>query len=135
MDVPLYYYFCRDGSIVRSSWTPKKLEGLEAFEFNLTYFDGHPSEKLIRGVVNDFVYQVIKQCHGIEASAMSKMEKMHYLRILGKTTRKWMRKYERNVRLSEYQQICLYPLRHPVKHVFRVLYEKTLGRLLPNKEQ
>lgn len=55
IDKELYYYFYRIDSIVNKAWSLKKLDNIDAVEFNLSYFSDSPSNVLKKALCIEYI--------------------------------------------------------------------------------
>lgn len=78
----LYYYFYRGNSLTHSVWTPHQLDFIEAYEENLRYFKGYPSQKLINCLAHGYLVALHSQYMQLQNSDMSKSEKNRYKKLL-----------------------------------------------------
>lgn len=91
VDIPLYGYFQNTESITRSSWNPKRLDALPAFEEQIKFFADMGEEKILRWRIFDYMNYVITQIEEIEKMDNYKEEKKQLI----KTGRHLLRRYRR----------------------------------------
>lgn len=77
----LYYYFENHGSIVRSDWSPKRLDELWAYEEQIPFFYKR-NEEVFRRLVKFYILRIVGHRKGVKASSLSAREKRGIDRLL-----------------------------------------------------
>ena len=59
VNYPLYYYFVNDEGIVRSSWSPRKLDNVEACEQQLEFFKNAENDEMFKYILDDYIHLLL----------------------------------------------------------------------------
>lgn len=59
VNYPLYYYFVNDEGIVHSSWSPRKLDNVEACEQQLEFFKNTENDEMFKYILDDYIHLLL----------------------------------------------------------------------------
>lgn len=96
IDQPLYAYFQNDAGIMRSKWTPRHIDGLDALEQQMVFFDQHGFTKALRAKFDRYIREnPWIQRKTLEAEDIEEAEKRRIVKGLKKQLRKVLIRYQR----------------------------------------
>ncbi len=106
---PLYYYFVNQEGIVRSNWSPRKLDNVEACEQQLAYFEQADNEKMVRYILGDYLHLLLFNLRSIKG----KREFSSYERLLRKKLRRVLKANQARLGLSFSKDYNTYKYAYP----------------------
>lgn len=110
----LYYYYFNHNSIMRSTWTPKRIDELDGRIAIINFFDDINKDNLKKYAIEKLINVACSQIISIKNSPKL-ISKNKYIRILRKKVFKYFRKFGREVGFSLKKDAwiyeCLYPKR------------------------
>ena len=96
LKVPLYFYYTNSDSIVRSEWSPKRLDAITAYEEQIDYFRKNGHQKALVKVERKLLWYIIAQIETTEKS-----DEYPYLAPkLKKMLRKCLKSFKTDANLS-----------------------------------
>ena len=96
MKEPLYFYYTNPDSIVRSEWSPKRLDAITAYEEQIAYFRKNGYKKALVKVERKLLWYVVAQIEITEKSN----EYSHLTPKLKKMLRKHLKIFKADANLS-----------------------------------
>lgn len=107
---PLYFYYTNPDSIVRSEWSPKRLDAISAIEEQIAYFQKSGHKKALVKVERKLLWYIIAQIEITEKS-----DKYAYLTPkLIKMLRIYLRKFKADANLSVSNGYDFYIKAYPI---------------------
>ena len=92
----LYFYYINDESITRNTWSPKRLDSIEAFERQNAFFSANKYNKALEKNVICLLYDLSYHMKAIER--LFPKYKNYYKRLLRKQ-KSYFRKYRRRIEI------------------------------------
>lgn len=127
-DIPLYYYFINDNSIIRSAWSPKRLDEVVAHEGQLEFLQKNCYNDAYNYELFRYLKVLFNQTWHIKNSYNNK-DKAKYLKYLAKKMRNTIRIYKKIHAMPIDEYMCFYELAYP-KLIIIYLYSKKILRIL-----
>ncbi len=106
---PLYYYFVNDEGIVRSSWSPRKLDNVEACENQLEFFKKTGNDEMYKYILEDYIHLILFNLRAIKG----KSEFSSYSIILRKKLKKTLKAHKKLLNLSFSKDYNIYKYAYP----------------------
>lgn len=110
VDFPLYYYFVNEEGIVRSSWSPRKLDNLEACENQLDFFIKNNNQEMIVYILKDYIHLMLYNLRTIKG----KNEFASYEKQIRTKLKKTLKQYKKMLNLSFEKDYNIYKYAYPV---------------------
>ncbi len=96
LKAPLYFYYVNPDSIVRSQWSPKRLDAITAYEEQIAYFRKSGHKKALVKVERKLLWYIIAQIEITEKSD----EYAYLTPKLKKNLRTYLKKFKADANLS-----------------------------------
>ncbi len=106
----LYFYYTNPNSIVRSSWSPKRLDSIIALEEQISFFEKNRYFKAAKLVKEILFWLFITQIDAIEASDTY----TSYIPELKKKLKYYIKKYKKELNLSIKNNSDIYQKAYPL---------------------
>lgn len=107
---PLYFYYTNPDSIVRSEWTPKRLDAINAFQEQILFFEKNRYTNAAKIVKEILLWYISTQI-----DAVRNLGSYHsYLRKLKKMLKSYIRKYKEELDLSIKINSDIYKKAYPI---------------------
>lgn len=117
---PLYHYRIRENSIMRSAWSAKELDDIDAIRCQLHFFKIHNAPLSHTVAVHDYFRVVLRQLQRIQASK-SKINNCHKIQVKKELIR-CLFKYSKTLNLSQQEKLyVLFSLFPQIKHLVKKL--------------
>lgn len=120
----LYFYYTNPNSIVRSEWSPKRLDAIEALEEQIAYFQKKHYVNALKNAKEILLWSIISQIEAIKTSENYK----HFASKLKKKLKLCVKEYKKDLNLSIKTNSniyeTLYPKRTKIYWVFVSLLRK-----------
>ena len=129
----LYFYFYRENSLAHSSWNPRQLDIIEAYEANLHYFMSGPSEKLIRCLARGYLIAIHAQQTKLQASDLDCNSKRHYEKLLRRKQKFALLNYAKVADISPDTDGYLYAIAFPYLMKLYWLLNSQMRKILNRK--
>ena len=124
----LYYYYNNPEGIVRHSWTPKRLDELEAYEAQLKFFGKQEKWKDIYETLQLTYIKTISYSYFMEReSDMDQKSKKYYGKLLSRKMRYALKQYN-DLKISFKENLGIYETAYP--HLMSIYWH---GRGIINK--
>lgn len=107
---PLYYYFVNDEGIVRSSWSPRKLDNVEACENQLDFFKKIKNDEMYKYILGDYIHLILFNLRAIKG----KSEFSSYENRLRKKLKKTLKAHKKLLNLSFSKDFNTYKYAYPL---------------------
>lgn len=127
VDTPLYFYFDNSNGIMRSPWTPKRLDELDAYEQQLEFFKRQEKYKNIyKNLQFTYIEAISYSFNMLINSSQPPKEKKKYKKLLSKKIRKALRQYKEKIPLEKNIGIyeTAYPRRMHLYWIFKRITRK-----------
>ena len=112
-EVPMYFYYQNADGIMRSVWTSRRLDAVEAKQEQITYFVQNGFERAYKLTVVEYIAIILQNIDSVQNSALVDAEKNKYTRYLRCCLRKALWKHkdvlwnqERWVYLEAYPELA-----------------------------
>lgn len=110
LKVPLYFYYTNSDSIVRSEWSPKRLDAIQAFHEQILFFEKNKYTSAAKIVKEILLWYISTQIDAVRNSG-----RYHaYLCKLKKMLKSYIRKYKEELDLSIKINSDIYKKAYPV---------------------
>ena len=107
---PLYFYYTNSDSIVRSEWSPKRLDAIQAFHEQILFFEKNKYTSAAKIVKEILIWYISTQIDAVRNSG-----RYHaYLCKLKKMLKSYIRKYKEELDLSIKINSDIYKKAYPV---------------------
>ena len=117
LDAPLYIYFQNDEGIMRSQWTPKRMDALEAQEEQLAFFRGKSFQKAYSATV--YQYRNVLKAQISDIDRAGREDAAQYKNIVRQNYRKLLSKNSVLLPYSEYQDSYDFCFSKPVNLLWK----------------
>ena len=108
---PLYYYFENSDGITHSAWNSKKMDLVEAAEYQLCFFKENNNDEMYRYILNDYIKILTRNMRAIK----NKPEYKKYYLVLKAKLKKVLKQHKQYLSLSFKKDFNIYKYSHPVK--------------------
>jgi glycosyltransferase involved in cell wall biosynthesis len=127
VNFPLYFYYVNPEGIIRSAWTPKRLDEFDAYEQQLAFFKMQEKYKdIYKKLQFTYIKAISYSFNMLINSSQPPKEKKKYKKLLSKKIRKALRQYkeklpiEKNIGIYE----TAYPRRMHLYWIFKRITRK-----------
>ena len=110
MKEPLYFYYTNPDSIVRSEWSPKRLDAIPAFREQIIFFEKSGYTSAAKTVKEILLWYISTQIDAVRNSSSYHS----YLRKLKRMLKSYIRKYKEELDLSIKINSDIYKKAYPV---------------------
>ena len=107
---PLYYYFVNQEGIVRSNWSPRKLDNVEACEQQLAYFEQADNREMVEYILKDYLHLIRFNLKSLKG----KDEFSSYEKLLRTKLRRVLKTYKKRLGLSFSKDYNTYKYAYPL---------------------
>ncbi len=107
---PLYYYFVNDEGIVRSSWSPRKLDNLDACENQLEFFKESKNDEMYKYILKDYIHLLLFNLRAIKG----KDEFSSYQKPLRRKLKSTLKTHKKLLNLSFSKDYNTYKYAYPL---------------------
>ncbi len=105
----LYFYYTNPDSIVRSNWTPRRLDAITALEEQVAFFRKNGYTRALKNVEKNLLWNIVAQ---IETTEKSK-DYSHFTPQLKKKLKACLKDYKKDLNLSLKNNSNLYVKAYP----------------------
>lgn len=106
----LYFYFINSNGIIRSQWTPKRLDAITAFEEQIMFFQKNGFNNALKKSERVLLWHIISQIEATEKSDDFKP----YASELKKKLKDCIKKYKKDLNLSLRTDTVFYENAYPI---------------------
>ncbi|MEE1057036.1 MAG: glycosyltransferase family 2 protein [Acutalibacteraceae bacterium] len=94
IEAEMYFYFVNSESIMNSSWSPRRLDALEAYEERVEYFKNLGNDRILKFDFDNLIRFICAQLIKLKTQ-VSEENRLRYEPILRKSLKKNIRKYKK----------------------------------------
>lgn len=118
ISAPLYCYYHNPNSITTSVWTPRRMEVIQAFDEQISFFQKYNFPIALKRRIRSYLWMLCSQYYGAcSASQLYPYE----IKQIRKQTRKIMREFNEQIDQSWPEYISAYEIAYPILNEIRGL--------------
>lgn len=108
---PLYYYFENSESIIHETWSPRKIDNIEAAENQIKFFKDINNTIMVDYILRDYIHLLVYNLRCIK----KKKEYKKYEYLLRNKLKRALEENENHLDLSFYKDFNTYKYAYPLK--------------------